>query len=361
MASILEMILGGQNPNQSPVDYNMAAGILGSTMGPPRDAMMAPQPNQMPQSQTAQPGALSQQPGILERMGIQTDNFTGRLGNALIAGGSRNPAETLLALQKGDAEAASAKKPKVTPLADGAFSLITYPDGQTKVVRNDEVAKYLDEMQSNKFTQALEKVKLQGQVNTQTGNDKLTFKENVEAAGGPNASIEFNPAVTTTMGTIDKLLGGVKSADTVKTPLGNVESPFLANLADQTWGRVAGTDDYALRRDFDTLVNTDVLALAEKMKGALSDKDVLFLKSIQPKPDDPVDRKVAYLTELRKRAEAGENKRIAAAKAIRGSGGGDSAPRTSGGVVQVTNEQEWANLPAGTMYKDPNGVVRTKK
>lgn len=360
MASILEMIFGGQDPNQSPVDYNQAQGILASTMGPPSSAMMPSQASPAPQSAQSQPGIMNQ-PGILDRMGIKTDNFTGRLGNALIAGGSRDPGNTLLNLQRADSEAASANKPKVTPLADGAFSLISYPDGSTKIVKNEDVAKFLGEQQTTKFTQALEKVKLQGQTNTQTGNDKLAFKETLEAAGGPNASVEFNPAVTTTIGTIDKLLGGIPSADTVKTPMGNIESPFLANLADQTFGRVAGTADYELRRDFDTLVNTDVLSLAEKMKGALSDKDVLFLKSIQPKPDDPVNRKIAYLTELRRRAEAGENKRIAAAQSLRGQGGNSTAPKTSGGVTQVTTEEEWQALPAGTMYKDPNGVVRTKK
>lgn len=351
MAGILDLlgITGGQTPvgtNQTPVLYNDTQGYGSMTAG-------------------AQPqGALNMpaQPGILERMGIQTDNFTGRLGNALIAGGSRDPAGTLLALQKGDAEAANAKKPKVTPLADGAFSLITYPDGTTKVVKNEDVAKFLEEQQTTKFQQALERVKVQGQVNTQTGNDKANFKADLEQAGGPGAPTNYRESVTTQIGKIDTLLTAIPEVDKVKTALGNIESPFIANLVDQTAGRVAGTNDFKLRRDFETLVNEDVLKLAERMKGALSDKDVAFLKSIQPKADDPTDRKIEYLKELKKRLDDGEKRRMEAAVRVAGSGqGGSSAPKTSGGVVRVTNEQEWQALQPGTVYQDPNGVIRTKK
>jgi hypothetical protein len=101
------------------------------------------------------------------------------------------------------------------------------------------------------------------------------------------------------------------------------------------------------------------------MKGALSDKDVMFLKSIQPKPDDPTDRKIAYLNELKKRLDDGEKRRMEAAIRVSGQGGGNapsaSAPKTSGGVVQITSDEQWNQLPAGTVYRDPTGVVRTKK
>lgn len=361
MASIMEMLFGGEMPNQTPVDYNQAQGILGSSYGPPKSAMMPPQ--EAPAAPQQKPGILSapQGGGILDNLG----GFTNRLGNALIAGGSRDPGNTLLNLQKADAEAAAAGKPKVQPLADGAFSLISFPDGTTKIVKNEDVAKFLEEQQGLKFNQALEKVKLQGQVNTQTGNDKVNYKADLELAGGPGAPTTYREAVTTQIGNIDKLITALPEIDKVKTSLGGLESPVAANIVDQTWGRIVGSDDYKARRDLESIVNEDVLKLSEKMKGALSDNDIMFLKSIQPKPDDPTDRKITYLQELKKRLDAGEKRRMEAAARISGSGGTQAptagAPKTSGGVVQVTNEQEWQNLPAGTVYKDPNGVIRTKK
>lgn len=352
MAGILDLlgITGGQTPvgtNQTPVLYDDPSGMGSMTAG-------------------AQPqGALNMpaQPGILERMGIQTDNFTGRLGNALIAGGSRDPGGTLLQLQRADAEQAAAKKPKVTPLADGAFSLITYPDGTTRVVKNEDVAKFLEEQQSAKFQQALEKARVTADANATAANNKANFKADLEQAGGPGAPTTYRESVTTQIGKIDTLLTAIPEVDKVKTALGNVESPFIANLIDQTAGRVAGTNDFKLRRDFETLVNEDVLKLAERMKGALSDKDVAFLKSIQPKADDPTDRKIEYLKELKKRIDDGEKRRVEAAQRVSSTptSNAQGAPKTSGGVVQVTNEQEWQALPPGTVYKDPNGVIRTKK
>ena len=301
----------------------------------------------------------------MDSLGIKTDNFTGRLGNALIAGGSRDPGNTLLNLQKADTEAANANKPKVTPLADGAFSLISFPDGTTKIVKNEDVAKFLGEQSQNKFLQGLIKTQVAADANANAGNNKVTFKADLEQAGGPGASTTYRDSVTTQIGKIDTLISGIPEIDKIKTQFGDIKSPAIANFIDTTIGRVAGTDAYSLRRDFDSLIGEDVLKLAERMKGALSDKDVMFLKSIQPKADDPTDRKITYLMELKKRLDAGEQARMAAAQRVSGQGGtsapAGAAPKSSGGVGSVTNEQEWQALPPGTVYRDPNGVVRTKK
>lgn len=360
MASIMEMLFGGQMPNQTPADYDQAQGILASNMGPPRSAMMPPQASQGSGALNAAPS-----PGILDSLGIKTDNFTGRLGNALIAAGSRDPGNTLLNLQKADSDAAAASRPKVTPLADGAFSLISFPDGSTKIVKNEDVAQYVTDQNQAKFLQGLIKTQVTADANANAGNNKVAFKADLEQAGGPGASTTYRESVTTQLGKIDSLITGIPEIDKIKTQFGNIDSPAIANFIDQTVGRVAGSDAYSLRRDFDSLIGEDVLKLAERMKGALSDKDVMFLKSIQPKPDDPTDRKVTYLKELKKRLDDGEKRRVEAAVRVSGQGGGNalsaSAPKTSGGVVQVTSEEQWKQLPPDTIYRDPTGVVRIKK
>lgn len=374
MASILD-ILGLTNqsvpPNMTMIPQQAGVLNVASTLAPGEEIVPDTGAARNPGSASAVGGSgvLSQgggaSPGILDQLGIKTDNFAGRLGNALIAGGSRDPGSTLLNLQKADNEAAAANKPKVTPLADGAFSLISFPDGTTKIVKNEDVAKFLGEQNNIKFLQGLVKAQVTADAGANAGNNKATFKADLEQAGGPGAPTTYRDSVTTQIGKIDTLITALPELDKVKTAIGGLDSPVAANIIDQTWGRITGSNDYSLRRDLESIVGEDVLKLAEKMKGALSDKDVLFLKSIQPKPDDPTDRKITYLTELKKRLDEGEKRRMEAAVRISGQGGNQSSPvgspKTSGGVVSVTNEQEWQALPPGTVYKDPNGVVRTKK
>lgn len=357
--AILDLFgLGGRTPvdtNYTPVMYDESSGNPPGAAAPTNTGVL---------SQPQQSG------GILSSLGIKTDNFGNRLANGIIAAGSNDPLKAIVALQESDREAEKqrieAGKPKVTPLADGAFSLITFPNGTTKIVKNEDVAAYITDQNQAKFLQGLVKAQVTADANATAGNNKVNYKADLEQAGGPGAPTTYRETVTNQIGKIDALIAGIPEIDKIKTQFGNIESPAIASIIDSTIGRVAGTDAYSLRRDFDSLIGTDVLQLAEKMKGALSDKDVMFLKSIQPKPDDPTDRKITYLTELKKRLDAGEQARMAAAQRIANTPttnaqGTPGAPKSSGGVVQVTSEDQWKQLAPGTMYKDPNGVIRTKK
>lgn len=256
--------------------------------------------------------------GILNKLGFATDNFGARLAMGLAAAGSQDPVGTLLKMQSQDDEIRKAKaeasKPKFTPLAGGAFTLAQFPDGRQQIIKNDEVANYLTDQQETAFQRALEKARVTAQANTQGANDKVVFKDLLEAAGGATATPDYSPAVAAQIGTIDKLLGAVEGIDTVA----GFNSPVAAELIDRTYGRLLGTEDYSFRRDLDSLIGKDVLVVAQEMKGALSNADVAFLKAIQPKTDDPTERKLAYLTELRRRIDAGERRRMGAAAQLQG-------------------------------------------
>lgn len=234
-------------------------------------------------------------------------------GRGLMIAGSPDPAKASAMFADAWANERAARKPKVTPLQNGAFSLITNPDGSTRVVRNDEVAQFIRDTSGDKLLADLIKIDRRGQVDQNNKTVQLTNKDLIDQAGGVDAPLEFRGTVTTQLGKIDNLLGAVRGIDTVA----GYETPFIANIIDQTYGRVTGSNSYSFRRDLETLVNKDVLSLAAEMKGALSDKDVTFLKSIQPRADDPVDRKLAYLNELKSRLQAGEERRIEAAKSLR--------------------------------------------
>lgn len=349
MASIYELLTGQpeQQPQATPIDWNNVQG--GST----------------------QPGILNQAAtggaGILDSIGFKTDNFGGRLANGLMAAGSRDPAQTLLELKKGDALEANANKPKITPLADGAFSLVSYPDGSTKIVRNDEVSKYLQDSEDRKVNTMMEKIRLQNSLGVDAATKKQEYKENLERAGGPQASTEFSPTVTSQIDKINTLEQAIGSGnmDSVKTPAGTIDSPVISNIVDQTWGRVAGTKDYSLRRDLDSLIGQDVLVLAQGMKGALSDKDVAFLKSIQPKTDDPMDRKMAYLKELKDRLQRGEEARISAAKAVKEAQGEKPSEKPSAPAASINPDQVKSAFgsyePDVYEYRIFNGTIQRKK
>lgn len=159
MINILE-ILGMANqsrPQQSPNMSPMTGGILNTaaSLAPGEEiveipSLATPPINPVSQPQTQQnTGVLNQakQPGILERMGFATDNFGGRLANALMAAGSMDPAGTLSKLQEADRASKAVKR---TLMGNGAFVLEEYPDGTSKVVPNPDVADYNARMQANK-------------------------------------------------------------------------------------------------------------------------------------------------------------------------------------------------------------------
>lgn len=78
-------------------------------------------------------------------------------------------------------------------------------------------------------------------------------------------------------------------------------SPMLGSMWDRTYGRATGSHDFARQREMDRVVSGAILIEAKNMKGALSDRDVRFLEGTQPKKDDPVDMKLAWLAELHNR------------------------------------------------------------
>lgn len=299
-------------------------------------------------------------------------------GRGLMIAGSPDPARAAASFADAWANERAARKPKVTPLQNGAFSLITNPDGSTRVVRNDEVANFIRDTSEAKLLGDFLKIDRRAAAQQNSDTNKLVNKELVEQAGGVDAPVEFRGSVTDKIGRINNLVGAVRGIDTVA----GIETPFIANIVDQTYGRLTGSKDFSFRRDLESLINEDVLTLAQQMKGALSNADVLFLKSIQPRPDDPIDRKITYLNELRSRLQSGEERRIEYAKSLRERGvtgeSGTQQGRTneapasapapapapaaaSGGPTRITSESEWANLPSGTQYIGPDGKTRTKR
>lgn len=222
-----------------------------------------------------------------------------------------------------------ANRPKVTPLADGAFSQISFPDGTVQIVQNKDVEKFIMDKEKMKTEAALNRIVVGSQASGARQAELIDYKGLLEEAGGPNASAAFNPTVQEGMARLDNIEAALKGGLDV---IAGREMPVVANAIDQTYGRIFGTKDYSVRRDLNEFLGKSVLEQAQFMKGALSDGDRRYLEAMQPKQDDPIDRKLRYVQEFKKRMAAEENRRIAAAKKVqenqarRGAGG---APGTS--------------------------------
>lgn len=160
--------------------------------------------------------AEAKSPGILESLGLKSDNLGKRIANALMAAGSQDPGKTLAALQSQDEEIRKARseasKPKITPIQGGAFSLIQNPDGTYQYVKNEDVAKFVDDVSGRKL---MEKILLSG-VNAQNqvtaANQKAAGAEQVKTAGD-SAATALNVAELTR---IQEALG---KTDTASGPI----------------------------------------------------------------------------------------------------------------------------------------------
>ena len=330
--------------------------ILGQSDSPLTAALASAEGNQSVPAQQPQsaPGILNQQApqGALNMPPQQPQSNWGdilmNVGRGLSIAGSPNPAQAFLEFAKADRESADAKKPKVTPLADGAFSLVTYPDGRTQIMKNGDVATFLNDKQEKTFQQALQKVLMSSQAGTQAANDKVNFKELEEKAGGPNAPTVFNPEVQSSIDKINGVADWLQKGGDNVPGLGN--SPMAADAIDRTVGRATGNQNYEQRRWLDRFVGQNVLDAAQSMKGSLSDKDVAFLKTIQPKSDDPTDMKIKYLQEFGAALKRKEEERMQAAADVKN--GNTNAPRPNGASAPQPLSE--AQVKSSGLSYDPN-------
>lgn len=269
-----------------------------------------------------------------------------------------------------------ANRPKVTPLADGAFSQISFPDGTVQIVANPDVEKAILKRDAAKGEASLNRAVTVATLTDANKTGQLELKDNLTTAG-PGAVTTFNPAITSSVDKLDKIYNWIDTGAADKV-LG-MNLPPASEAIDRVYGRAVGTENYKNRRELDSFIGMSVLDKAQAMKGALSDNDIKFLEKIQPKSDDPAPKKLEYLREFKARIIAEENRRIEAAKKVQATTSAAAAAKTGGASMGVTTPQTapttsiqtfasptdvQAAITAGTLksgstFKDPNGVLRT--
>lgn len=342
MAGILDLlgITGGQTPmdtKQTPILYENPTGFGALTAGA-----------QAPQTQTQAPSSFN------------FANALEGLGRGLVVAGSRDPASAFLAFSKADAEDKESKKPKVIPLAGGAFSLISYPDGRTEYVKNEDVAKFLSDQSATNFERALQKVVLGGKVQTEVADAKDGIKRGGDA----------REAVNQTQALLD---GWAKAEEVVNaqakdSPLGSKVQGLLPGVAG-----FFGGDQVASNKFLQGLTVDETLLNTARTKGAISDAEMQLFKSPIPSLSD--DRETVWKPFIKERMPVIrrllEFQKSEAARAenpaTKVTGGSPQSSTDSPKAPEIKPADEAAVKAAGLVY-DPaweyafvNGKIQRRK
>ena len=137
------------------------------------------------------PGVLSQDQGT-QLMGAANDQarqraISGgllRAGAGILGGGNLQEglSQGLLGFSEGYNRELIANRPKVTPLANGAFSQISFPDGRVEVMNNQDVQKFLREQEAMGFLQKKQLAEIAAGTKTQNLAESTALGQSGEIA-----------------------------------------------------------------------------------------------------------------------------------------------------------------------------------
>jgi hypothetical protein len=277
-AGILAQFAGGQDPNvPGPVSPEERAGILAQfSDGPgpqdaPQPAPQAPQAPQGPNKGAIYDGLINAGVGLM-----RGKNFGDAIANGFAGFNSAYDAKV-----QQDKDQAS---PKVVPLADGAFSMLVYPNGTQKVVPNKDIQKY----QADKMKAQAELVygKQQNESDLQLRN-KRTLADDKNAQSADEELQQVQKSIDATQQAIEVAKHqGYGAQIAAKFPtLAGVFDPNDAS-GNQVLQN-AGTDAW--------------LSKTKLLKGALSDKEGARIASTLP--DISADRPEVWLPFLQKQLD----------------------------------------------------------
>jgi hypothetical protein len=276
------------------------------------------------------------------------------------AAGSPDPMKTMAMFHGQDVQAQeyrdrrkAASKPKVTPLSDGAFSLVSFPDGSTKLVPNTEVMEYQGQQAERQRLGKIDQEVLRAHLNELA---KKTGQE-VKDASAAETSLKTVQDHLSSIQTARETLPRMEWTDQVKGgagPVGTVISSFVApqmNIDSQRRGAVRVMD---------------WVRSSEPLKGALSNVEGLKLDMPLPTATAGREEWEAYLDNSEKVARAAEDyyRRRASGGTAATQPPAQHQPRapqaTAGGLPRVSSDADYAAIPSGSRYVSPDGKIRQK-
>lgn len=366
-----QSMFGGGAPLQTPVQQAMDPQMANTAIS----QAMAPQPS----TPTAISNAMAPAPltPIQTAFQNQATNPNMALSNAAIAAGSalmggKDLKEGLAAAGPAfnntfDATLNSQRDlntPKVTPIADGAFSMVQMPGGQPQVIPSGQVQDFL-----------LGKAQLQGQIAMAKTTLAANLKAQADQAKDDRANADKYQASLTQ--TENALSANARALAAAKNQAQN--SPTMSRIAGAVPGiaQTFGWDDAApnlviQRAHIDAALVQDALK-----KGAITDQQASFLNSDIPSPSANREKVIIPFLEqqqeILQRVRDFQASQVAkanptapqgfATSGTSNTGSGSARQSTGSGSyepVMVSNKAGYDALASGAVFRAPDGSVRRK-
>lgn len=301
----------GQQAPDTPLGQAMAPQAPATPLGQAMDPSGAPQ----------QPPQAPQQPSFMDRLNGRQDSnsiYDGLINGGAAMIGAKNLKEGLAANITGFNDGYDAKTtkdreintPKVTPLADGAFSSVQYPGKAPVIMRNDQVADYQTQQKVEAAKVAYAKMETQARLT----NDYKQAGENRKIGDAAQNQVDA----------IDATIQRLKDAGPAVERYGTGHR--IAAATGTVGNTIAGAVDPQIAIDNQQIGELNVQAILSHVKqlpGSASDKDVLLLSKTAPQPGaDPAVLKDWYARAL----EATQNLRKKAAEQAARADNGGMAP-----------------------------------
>lgn len=371
--SLIAQAMGGTNPDVAPVNAGdpaegeqvppyvleaLRAQQQAQSQGP-MDQAMAPQAPQGPMGAAMAPQA-PQGPSMMDRFQARGDKnsiYDGLINGGAALLGAKNLKEGLADGVTGFNNAYDAKtdkdrelnQPKVTPLADGAFSLLQFANGTQKVVKNADVAQFLNQQKLDATTAAI--MKLQASAGFQQQGKVDT--ENRAKADKAKAGLDsINEAITK-----------FDAAGPAIERYGNAHRAAAATGS--IGGAIAGAIDPQVAIDNQQIGELNVQGILEHIKqlpGSASDKDVALLsQNVPAKGADPAVVKDWY---ARNKEALHRVAQKYSDQVVNAQGGATQptapAPATASTAPAINSQADYAALPSGSLFRAPDGSTRRK-
>jgi hypothetical protein len=238
--------------------------------------------------------------------------------------------------------------PKVVPMADGAFSMVQIPGQQPQVVRNDQVAGFLQgqkvlqgQIEMNKAF-AVQQMRQDGQDRQQTRAQGYTA--NAGAIQGTNMLKNMDDAYQAVKGDDD-----------------STSRQFAAQFPG-----IAGTfapDAAAKNKILANVMVDKQLLQGSVQKGAITNQEASAFASDVPKATDSNALWRQWLERNRpimERIQQSQQNLVNAGAAAGAPGLTASTPGNSTGPVSINSKADFDALPSGATFKAPDGTLRRK-
>lgn len=236
--------------------FNMMPGAL----SPDQGTQLMGASNQFSRDQAINAGLIGAGAGLLGAPNLRTG-----LANALTGFNKAYDVELL------------ANRPKVTPLANGAFSQISFPDGRVEVVKNTDVERFLKEQQAMSLLGKQQLAELQANLGVEKGR----------AASDIKAGEIADTALREARAYLDQFKQGLSVVSQQGTWAQVQSLPFIRGIAN-----FFGSKDSAGNLLLNELKVNEALRLTAQTKGAISNTEMTLFLS--PTPDPGADREKVW-------------------------------------------------------------------